>query len=984
MSSTSSPSPVLQRPGTQYEPSHSRTVERYQLHFSPKSGTEINHERLPSQAAMGGMELAYREQQFSDGAIGRFAQERLRVVLLWTLAGALAVVLSGPFLPLVWRLGALGGVSFLASGFFALKRRLNLKNVVGSLFVPPVLLAASAGLNALAGHRAITTIILASATLLVFRGFGGEPFEFYRQWLYTHPRLKPETRRAPQRVTTRPDLVLLAIVLAIAVLVPAFSNTLALLTIAATCAFLCHRSGGIPRLLALSLRPFGQYLACGRSTSGAPGVWQPTVDMRWRQRWIVLQAGALYLTLAVGLCVFAPWDLLAQRLYAGAGGATAPGDPGHAAAVSLYASEVAGTPHGWIFQALPQIFDPSVAGMFVVALAIALALPNLVMLAVYRRAIVGTESLRRWIEGGTDRTGRSVPGVDDDGRPEWQWYVDRLSASRHEAPAPLGGMLHEAEHLFLGVEPHGQFPVLLDRAVLSEHAYIVGQTGSGKTSLGIMPLLIQLLRGPAPESGKAGPPPPLVVLDLKGDPALFHTIRAEAARNRRQLGIDDTTPAGKRDPRCAFRFFTPEPNKLSHRFDPFASLQTKSRSMIQVCQLFMDALALNHGEGYGRSYYSRRTRHVLFETLTDAPTPTSFEELYDKLKMISKDERGEALELMSTIHALTQYPMLQATKSAKHPERGIHMPSVLQHRQVVYFWLPSAIESVSVREIGKLALYALLSAAIERQQQGQEARQCYVVIDEFQRIAGENFKVILEQARSFGVGAILANQSQSDLRLHEVDLRPTIHTNTRFKQFFSLGDPEEVQQLSRMSGEELAVSKGWGSSQSRTWGDSVSTTLGTSSSWSEILKPRLTVNDIIRVSDHPLDSLVLVNRGSGYTQFGGVPVPVRSVWPLEQSTYRERQRLPWPEANDDGIDPDETGMSDTSPRRIDANHDERVRRLAAQRVLDVFERDEHRQGNHTEPDNGAVRIDLELDARRRHTAAEAITELFNRGGGDAE
>ena len=435
------------------------------------------------------------------------------------------------------------------------------------------------------------------------------------------------------------------------------------------------------------------------------------------------------------------------------------------------------------------------------------------------------------------------------------------SRPAQEAYDPLGGVIREAEHLFLGVEPCAQIPVLLDRKILNEHCYIVGETGSGKTSMGIMPLLIQLIRGynsrPAnslidrglPEHRKSKEEQqidqiPLVILDLKGDPILFHTVMAEAA----ERGQD-------------FRFFTPEQGMQSHYFNPFLSLQSESRSLMQLCQILMESLSLAHGEGYGRSYYTRRSRDLLHTALRREPPPQSFEELYPIILDLSRRrEFRESFELVSTIHALTEYPMLAALRHLRKPEQAIHMPSVLEKRQIVYFWLPAAIESISVREIGKLAMFSLLTAAIDRQRARKEPRQAYLVIDEFQRLAGENFKVILEQARSYGISAILANQTQSDLNLASVDLRPTIRTNTRVKMYFSVTDPKEIRDLSEISGHEVALMK----SQSETTGSQgAMKTQG----WAESIKPRLTTNDILRVSDHPQAFILQVSRGSGYTQF---------------------------------------------------------------------------------------------------------------------
>jgi hypothetical protein len=45
-----------------------------------------------------------------------------------------------------------------------------------------------------------------------------------------------------------------------------------------------------------------------------------------------------------------------------------------------------------------------------------------------------------------------------------------------------------------------------------------------------MPLLIQLMRGAKIKDDRPADPYPVVILDLKGDSALFHTARIEAER----------------------------------------------------------------------------------------------------------------------------------------------------------------------------------------------------------------------------------------------------------------------------------------------------------------------------------------------------------------------------------------------------------------------------------------------------------------------
>ena len=374
---------------------------------------------------------------------------------------------------------------------------------------------------------------------------------------------------------------------------------------------------------------------------------------------------------------------------------------------------------------------------------------------------------------------------------------------------------------------------------------------------------------------------PMLILDLKGDEAMFSCVRDEARRSKRE-----------------FLFFTPEKGKASHRFNPFLSMESKNRSPIQLCQLILDALSLNHGEGYGKSYFSSQSRTLLLDAINHPSRPRSFPELHKTLlKLCEEGDYQEGFELLATIQTLTQYPQLVVTPEyeVKLPHQIIHMPQVLERNQIVYFWLPSAVESVSTREIGKLGLFSLLSAAIDRDRARMSRRQTYVFIDEFQRIAGENFNVLLEQARSFGLALILANQSQSALNTPAGDLRPAVRSNTRVKMYFSVSDQEDVKLLSETSGEEVQLLRNHSNSvSSSNNGSSSSSTVG----FSETMKPRLTTADIRRISDHPRDFVLHISRGSGYSQFYGLPFPVRTEWPMSKERYMRYKESLWPEVEE--------------------------------------------------------------------------------------
>ena len=158
---------------------------------------------------------------------------------------------------------------------------------------------------------------------------------------------------------------------------------------------------------------------------------------------------------------------------------------------------------------------------------------------------------------------------------------------------------------------------------------------------------------------------------------------------------------------------------------------------------------------------------------------------------------ARAFQLLATIQALLEYPQLHTTAEIerKHPEQVIHMPRVLERRQVVYFWLlPTIQESISVREAGQLALYALplrgnrpaarrpcdVRAKLSRDRRISEHRQCWL------------------QAHSSASSAvrrraILANQTPGDLLTPDCDLRPAVRTNTRLKLYFAISDPKDIE-----------------------------------------------------------------------------------------------------------------------------------------------------------------------------------------------
>jgi hypothetical protein len=134
----------------------------------------------------------------------------------------------------------------------------------------------------------------------------------------------------------------------------------------------------------------------------------------------------------------------------------------------------------------------------------------------------------------------------------------------------------------------------------------------------------------------------------------------------------------------------------------------------------------------------------------------------------------------------------------------------------------------------------------------------------------------------------MANQTLSDLNLPTFDLRPTVRTNTRVKMHFGVADLAEIQELSMLSGEEVAIMSSWGSTLSS---KGVS---GESVTWNESLKQRFLISDILAATDHPRRSILHVTRGSGYSQWAGLPTIVDCFHHVSRELYDARSKAAWP------------------------------------------------------------------------------------------
>ena len=226
----------LKTPSSIYGAQGGVVIDRAPVLYSPCTTAEVNHARLPETEDLRSMELAYREQYYTDRQLAHFAGLRLQMIFWGSLFLAVAAVLSGPFLPFEIGAGVAASLSFILTLSVVMRRTATTPLSIIGWFAGPLLAFVLLKLFVvLVVFRTFGTILLSLFTVLMYLFVGHRPFEFYRQWLYTHPRLKPETRAHPKTIRLRPSMFVLIGILLITIFVPLFSPTLAILGVIVFC-----------------------------------------------------------------------------------------------------------------------------------------------------------------------------------------------------------------------------------------------------------------------------------------------------------------------------------------------------------------------------------------------------------------------------------------------------------------------------------------------------------------------------------------------------------------------------------------------------------------------------------------------------------------------------------------------------------------------------------------------------------------------------
>jgi hypothetical protein len=465
----------------------------------------------------------------------------------------------------------------------------------------------------------------------------------------------------------------------------------------------------------------------------------------------------------------------------------------------------------------------------------------------------------------------------------------------HRAPTPWDGKVERLlnglrdPHLYIGRTVRDGIPWLLQLALLKMHGHIIGGSGTGKTALCLAPLAFQLIaRGDAS----------VVILDLKGDRALFWGAFIEAVR------------AG-----LPFRWFNIEPGAASFAYNPLTQNHERERTLNARAQGHLSALGLDHGDDYGAGWFTADSLNTLTSFLGKFDDIRSYSELSryadePSSYIATKTDPEASQHLRMVLRQLAAVAPLNLTESSRgaRPEvlrDAIQMTDVLSRPQVVHFNLPSMEEEQTAKSIARQIPFGLVQAA-KIVGRTRKPVPVYLIVDEAQQVLTQRTKIILEMARSMGVYTILAHQSMDQLRSAHWDITSVVEGSTTFKLNFEASSLAALKSMVEHSIDVreptlsyaqpiypgFDVDKDDSFSPRRAYPrrlfEPALATVG------EVYRSELSKAQTLAMSAHPLRALVRSRTDGGLTQYAGRWIEIECQHPITKKEYEERDGTPFP------------------------------------------------------------------------------------------
>lgn len=442
----------------------------------------------------------------------------------------------------------------------------------------------------------------------------------------------------------------------------------------------------------------------------------------------------------------------------------------------------------------------------------------------------------------------------------------------------------EQESLFLGTVDYDGSPILNPVDQLMRHAWIVGKTGSGKTTY-LLAMVDQLVR--------------------RGDISIdYLDLKAESFEPLATLqgGI----PGSDSPPVREVKTFTLEHEMPSFLFDLFSQQAWKKLPTAQRAALILTSLSLAYSPAYGQSWYRDAAYDVVLYVLTRHPDIKNWGEFAKRIQEairhakpweLSDDVKHDGVHVQLILKRLAALSALNANDSTSKEVRdnAIDLTAGFRKPSYTYFALSASINGLIAGEIGRLYASSLLVAAASMK---KRAVRRLLIIDEWQCMVTNELTLLLEQARSLGIGVILANQTTAQLITPDGDLRPIVEGNTSLQAWLHITDDIGREQLRRLGGQEidLLISKSINSEGQATH------------TYSEYVTDRVPTTFTSTIGSKDQRYFLRLTDNAGYACYGDLIFVARSYFNQHKKDYEAYCEMPWP-------DPSKKTLINTEPPR---------------------------------------------------------------------
>lgn len=308
----------------------------------------------------------------------------------------------------------------------------------------------------------------------------------------------------------------------------------------------------------------------------------------------------------------------------------------------------------------------------------------------------------------------------------------------------------------IGKDHHTEEPVLLPQDIRPQGVYILGTNGTGKSTLIANMIATDLEQGLG-----------LCLLDPHGDLTKQVIASCPAERRKDIIYIDISNsafPVGFSLFECSdlnVDLVTQTAEFVYHVFAKVWGVGTDTPQLAQVLRHITYTLISNPGTTFAEIPLLLTEQDVREKLIANVSLPRTRQFWTQYNKMSAKDQRDYTSSTLNKVDAFLTAPLI--ANIVGQEKTTLNFREIMDTGKILLVQLSPRLEEFS-NLIGAVIIGKLLDTAYSRVDTPEEERQQFhIYADEFQRFATPDMATLINEARKFRVGLVLAHQTMSQI-----------------------------------------------------------------------------------------------------------------------------------------------------------------------------------------------------------------------------